>query len=772
MFFNQFVPRLDETVRRRPWYHPTDVFPAVLKVEEGDRYENIISGLNSMVANFDPQFRPRFANGNRCAVRFPFNAWEDEHCYTMPGIVMSFPGVSEADITWMKTWNGISLVVEVNDFDQDPIDEDTPWPHVNDGKRVTNVLSQLAKSARNIMLTHRMLYVFVVGIYGTQARIYCFDHAACVVSKSFDIKTCPWPLHELLWRFCHVHSQTRVLPEGQPSGAVLGLDPTISLVSDEDLLLIEEHCKAMGKPLLLDEEKRACRWITMTKYDGDGAEIGATRYLAFRTRFLNPRLFSRGTVVVDALEEGSYRHVVVKDAWRQVARDREDAFYDKIEEFVKLEPGVGTLFGLPTVKHADDLGDRQVNKAACRPSSDDPAPAGSGSTSSSSAAAGSARVPTYEVCHRTICGALRSQTPDSTAQLNERSHMRLVVETVGRPLHEFSSTRELVQVIRDAIIGHRQAYRAGIIHRDISNNNVLIYDGSAFTRKLRAFIGFLIDFDYGFYWKTALKIAGWPEDEESWKEFVADFNAKLLFKYRTAATDRQIRADSPEDQAKWEAQMKIKERTGTLLFMAIEVLRTCVAHEVHHDLESFFWLLIWVVFRHTAHSQSSDCELFLTLFGPQTAAGSAAAKYLFLAHLDQDHEWSVPGNKPLNTLIAKFKVLVADQNPVRGGTDPRAPVYLTYESVLAIFNEALADSSWPTDDKALPFSLPKSMNSSQSENKNTAKRVWDDADLDDPFATPPEPAPKRVKVCNSLCDKAADVEDETCAPICPGLALA
>ena len=188
---------------------------------------------------------------------------------------------------------------------------------------------------------------------------------------------------------------------------------------------------------------------------------------------------------------------MVKDAWRQVARDREDAFYEKIEESVrnksvhevledyafmhrndpylpgapkvpfgpyqssadgpedipkeledylaelKLEHGVGQLFGLPTVAHADDLGEREVSKAALRHSGAD----------SSSAPPGGLRVPAYEVYHRTVCGALRFQTPSITGELNERSHMRLVLKTVGRPLYDFSSTRELVQAFRDAIVG-------------------------------------------------------------------------------------------------------------------------------------------------------------------------------------------------------------------------------------------------------------------------------------------------------------------------------
>lgn len=127
-------------------------------------------------------------------------------------------------------------------------------------------------------------------------------------------------------------------------------------------------------------------------------------------------------------------------------------------------------------------------------------------------------------------------------------------------------------------------------------------------------------------------------------------------------------------------------------------------------------------------------------------------------------DWEMPGNKPLNTLIKKLKALVGDQNPSQFITDPRPPVYLTYESVLAIFNEALADESWPANDKILSFSLPKTRNSSQSEKGSragpTGKRVRDDADWDDAFAMPPEPAPKRVQLCSPLCDEVSGADDE------------
>ena len=130
----------------------------------------------------------------------------------------------------------------------------------------------------------------------------------------------------------------------------------------------------------------------------------------------------------------------------QSSADGPEAVPKELEDYLaelKLEHGVGQLFGLPTVTQADDVGEREVSKAARRHS-------GAGS---SSAPPGGSCTPAHEVYHRTVCGALRFQTPSITGELNERSHMRLVMKTVGRPLYDFSSTRELVQAFRDAIVG-------------------------------------------------------------------------------------------------------------------------------------------------------------------------------------------------------------------------------------------------------------------------------------------------------------------------------
>jgi serine/threonine protein kinase len=88
-------------------------------------------------------------------------------------------------------------------------------------------------------------------------------------------------------------------------------------------------------------------------------------------------------------------------------------------------------------------------------------------------------------------------------------------------------------VTRDAILSHRSLFTTGkILHRDISENNIIIADS-----------GRLIDLDLG----------------------------KELDSGLSGAT----------------------HRTGTMQFMAIEVLRG-KGHIYRHDLESFFYVFLWM----------------------------------------------------------------------------------------------------------------------------------------------------------------------------------
>ncbi|SLM36384.1 protein [Lasallia pustulata] len=68
----------------------------------------------------------------------------------------------------------------------------------------------------------------------------------------------------------------------------------------------------------------------------------------------------------------------------------------------------------------------------------------------------------------------------------------LVISPAGRVIRDFRSIPELLEALRDAIKAHRSLYTAGkILHRDISENNIIITD----PKEADGFTGMLIDAD-------------------------------------------------------------------------------------------------------------------------------------------------------------------------------------------------------------------------------------------------------------------------------------
>ncbi|OJD20461.1 hypothetical protein ACJ73_08203 [Blastomyces percursus] len=114
----------------------------------------------------------------------------------------------------------------------------------------------------------------------------------------------------------------------------------------------------------------------------------------------------------------------------------------------------------------------------------------------------------------------------------------LVIYPAGRPIHKYRSSLELLQALRDAVKAHKSLYFKGnVLHRDISENNIIITNTEE-----TGFAGMLIDMDL----------------------------AKELGTGRSGA----------------------RCRIGTMEFMVIEVLLSA-DHTYRHDLESFFYVLIW-----------------------------------------------------------------------------------------------------------------------------------------------------------------------------------
>ncbi|KAH8100038.1 hypothetical protein BXZ70DRAFT_973311, partial [Cristinia sonorae] len=168
----------------------------------------------------------------------------------------------------------------------------------------------------------------------------------------------------------------------------------------------------------------------------------------------------------------------------------------------------------------------------------------------------------------TVCcgGDLPSQTTKTdklTKDYLQRVHTRLVLNEVGMPLKDYLCSRELCTAVLDAYQAHDDAWtKAGILHRDISEGNIVL-----FVNPITGVVeGLLIDWD--------------------------------LCKYRSKLRDGPTQ----------------KSRSGTWRFLSAALVNFLLkGNEVSDDIESFFHLLVLFALRfHCPHLDTEDVKGVLT----------------------------------------------------------------------------------------------------------------------------------------------------------------
>ncbi|KAI1354763.1 hypothetical protein F5Y01DRAFT_238943 [Xylaria sp. FL0043] len=144
-----------------------------------------------------------------------------------------------------------------------------------------------------------------------------------------------------------------------------------------------------------------------------------------------------------------------------------------------------------------------------------------------------------------------SPTKHDNEPLPNRIHRRIILRDYGEPIYKASSRAALLGALEGCIRGHESLYnRAGLLHRDISINNLMINEDSSF----------LIDLDLA------------------------------------------IQVDRIEASG-------AKGITGTRAFMAIGVLMG-EDHTFMDDLESFFWVLFWICIHYKGPGQEGKATEF------------------------------------------------------------------------------------------------------------------------------------------------------------------
>ncbi|KAI0706491.1 hypothetical protein C8Q76DRAFT_787036 [Earliella scabrosa] len=658
---------------------PGDIFadwkPIPGKEPEG--YPSLLKGLNILVSGFGADKRPVFFDCHKYQQQFPFSAFAKKHSTTNISLGVTFPGKTLASLPESPDWSHMSMILEVK-----ATREDDPFNMT--GPTQCNTLLQLAINARCLMHAHGLLAGFVIVVYGDVFRIIRFDHSAAVACERLYLRN---PAHlkilqHFLWNFVNPC-------EG---GLTVGCDPTIRRLTDNDEAWLKERLTRIGAKaddLVMAE----ARWAEVHDDDGTGQEEHKA-YIMLKALDVNGRLFSRATTVwlavrdtrqwinrghlVDDPQPADLKLRIIKEAWHQLARRSERDFYDRLAVIPEEEK-----FGLPSLLGGGDLGEREARQwehalyGASTPRSALTSDVHKTRLSESSATThgpiprllstttSTPNAPVRRPMHQTFTWRL-ARGPDHWH--HERSHMRFVVDVVGRPLTQFHSTKELVTAMRDAIKGHRLAMtRAGVLHRDVSMGNILIVGDYDLDSKPR-FEGFVHDFDYS--------------------SMSRDIPDAQLTNMSAAELAQRLVAEADAGT--------LMNRTGTYFFLARGLLTSRrTSHTIRHDLESFYWVLLWVVLRHVAYDSPHGKKLYAIIFPDNNQSAAAGAKESWL---DSDvFDFSIKGNAPLTDLIREVAEMLENATKHLNG--------INYDTFLAPFEIALQRNDWPDNDAALPYVL-------------------------------------------------------------------
>jgi hypothetical protein len=137
-----------------------------------------------------------------------------------------------------------------------------------------------------------------------------------------------------------------------------------------------------------------------------------------------------------------------------------------------------------------------------------------------------------------------NEKPDDPNVQNEfinRVHRRLILKDVGQPIWKVDSPLRLLEALEGCIAGHQALFDAGILHREISINNLMVNNHTKDPHR---------------------------------KSFLIDLDVAIPYPMRN---DEDLHA-----------------RTGTKVYMSIGLLLKRNIHTHVDDLESFFWVFIWI----------------------------------------------------------------------------------------------------------------------------------------------------------------------------------
>ncbi|KAK4134878.1 hypothetical protein BT67DRAFT_378402 [Trichocladium antarcticum] len=474
---------------------------------------------------------------------------------------IGFVDNAEASVNSRCHWSQILIPGELK---RNPSADVASKAHLDIGRYAREVLT--AQDTRRFVLGFTLC--------GSRMRIWEFDRLGGIASDQFDINQDGLQLVSTVLGFLWMNEEE------------LGFDPTITRREDGQRLVTINR-NGLTERLIIDKIMKRASCV---------AGRATTCWRAHR-------------------EEDPQATFVIKDSWQYTERDEEgELLRDAADKGVV---NVARYYHHETVRvrgEVDDIrsnvrGGMDITQAKhYRSETKANAPRKGYSSSAGLKRASSETDAALPPSKRRSAASL---TKAGSGELPNRVHRRVIVRDFGRSIYTASSRSALLAALVGCIEGHESLHTAGLLHRDISINNLMINE---------------------------------DKDNPSWPSFLIDLDLAI----------REQR----------EGASGAKGKTGTRAFMAIGALLD-EQHSFMHDLESFFWVLFWICIHCNGPDESRVVPEFDTWNYISTERlakeklGTVAKESIFVKTITDNF---TPYYAPLIPLLNKLRKVVFPQD--------------------------------------------------------------------------------------------------------------
>ncbi|PCH39291.1 hypothetical protein WOLCODRAFT_158846 [Wolfiporia cocos MD-104 SS10] len=621
--------------------------------EEKEMYDPLVNAFNTLMLDIHGEGdRLTFLRRDKELIPNPYKELAPVMSKTFPDIIGVLPGMPvDEEVPWAQ----VRLVVEVKGANHlDPMGSESQQANAD--------LVQIAESALNLLSAHGAQYAYILHDMGSFACIYRFDHASAVMSCRFNYITEHVFISKFFYRLLHPSYSDQVILNGQDNFS---------------FSVSESFVKGLGIPGLIDKDLYWNRILTLL--------LAALDFLTLRPIHFSPQLFSQATRVGEALL--IYRCPPPED--RRLTQGEADSTPPlsrcKGKAPAKNDTWSLTLHGQARGDDADNFSmavkSGATDLSAKRMRVDNSMDSSADQPEDSSSSARNDLLGDFQVKHIII-----KEQYCQTERINEVVHY----DKINAYLEKHNIPRYgLAKMLYGEDLGETFSFHitvsataknpkdTGQIHEQMTwkhiqrfGNVMLVCNGMV------EFCGFIDDLDYGspvdsskFRWKGS---KGTP------------FQGKLL-RGTPLSVGKQKRFRELEN--------KLKERTGTVEFMAMELIDADPENDV--------------VLHHTKHNHSEGDGAFMEIFGAFTPGQARRRKENMLLR----KIFTVKGNAPLSYLLQRLQSMVYGayiwEGPGSAGAT-QTPVPLKYDTMLEAFDKVLGMEGWLEDDAAITFKTPYS----------------------------------------------------------------